>query len=58
MGKLGPKYQKCQFKLKFGTKTESSKQTTIVMHFLVNLVKKKTQSYQFKLKFGKKTNAS
>ena len=56
-GKLDPKYWKCQFKLKFGTKTESSKQTTIVMLFLVNLVQKK-QSYQFKLKFGNKTNTS
>ena len=31
LGKLGPKNQNCQFKLKFGTKTNSNMQNSIAM---------------------------
>ena len=31
LGKFGPKNQKCQFKLKFGTRTNSDMQNLLVM---------------------------
>ena len=50
LGKLVPKYQDCQFKLKFGTETKSNMQNSMVMFtysifdrkypFWVNLVQK------------------
>ena len=65
LGKFGQKTQNCQFKLKFGTQTNSNMQNSMVMFtfslfdwkylFWVNLVQK-NQNCQFELKFGTQTN--
>ena len=66
-GKFSPKYHNCQFKLKFGTYTNSNTQNLVVMFtfsdvdwkhsFWANLVQKK-ENCQFKLTFGTKNNSN
>ena len=65
LGKFGPKNQNYQFKLKFGTYTNSNMQNSLGMflffcfwseiHFLGKFGPK-NQNYQFKLKFATYTN--
>ena len=48
---LGSEIESCQFKLKFGTSTNSNMQNSMVVFtFYVNLVQK-NENYQFQLKF-------
>ena len=64
LGKFAPKSQNCLFKMKFGTRTNSDMQNSLVMftfsvfdwkYFLGQICSKKLNC-QFKLKFGTKTN--
>ena len=67
LGKFGPKSQIYQFKLKFGTYTNSNMQNLMAVftffvfnqkcRFWANLVQK-VKNYQFKLKFGTYTNSN
>ena len=61
LGKFGPKIQYCQFKLEFGTFTNSNIQNSIVMfdysvgdkkYLFLEKFDPKNQNCQFKLKFG------
>ena len=67
LGKFGPKNQNCQFKLKFGTKTNSNMQNSMALFTFSVLDRKypfldkfgpKNQNCQFKLKFGTKPNSN
>ena len=63
LGKFGPKNLKCQFKLKFDTKTNLNMQNSIVMVTFCSRPKAsflgkfclRNQNCQFKLKFGFET---
>ena len=64
-GKFAPKNQNCQFKLKFGTLSNSIIKNSMVMftfvHFwpeipLLGKFSRNYQNCQFKLKFGTRTN--
>ena len=67
LGKFCPENQNCQFKLKFGTKTNSNMQNSMMMFtFFVfnnkypswaNLIQK-FQNFLFKVKFDTKTNSN
>ena len=67
LDKFDPKNQNCQFKLKFGTQTNSNMQNSMVVfiflcfrpetHFL-GKVGSKNQNCQFKLKFRTQTNVN
>ena len=66
LGKFGPKIRNCQFKLKFGTSTNSNMQNSVVeftLYFLSEIpflgkFGQKFQNCQFKLKFGTSTDSN
>ena len=63
LGKLGPKNQNCQFKLKFGTYTNSNKQNSVALFcfrpetLFLGKYGPKNQTCQFKLKFSTYINS-
>ena len=64
LGKLCPKNQNCQFKLKFGTYTNSNKQNSVALFcfrpetLFLGKYGPKNQICQFKLKFGTYINSN
>ena len=68
LGKFGPKFQNCQFTLKFGSATNSNQLNSIIKFtflvynwkylFWANLVQKNKSNCQFTLKIGTKANSN